>query len=43
MTDPESGKTATLYLCDDDYNEAREKEQPPRWLSELLTHIGLVG
>ncbi len=43
MTDPVSGKKIKLCLCDEDYKEAKAKEQPPLWLTELLTHIGLVG
>jgi hypothetical protein len=43
MTNPTSGEKMTLQLCDEDYREARAKEQSPLWLSELLTHIGLVG
>jgi hypothetical protein len=43
MTEPASGDKIKLRLCDEDYREARAKEQPPLWLSELLTHIGLVG
>jgi hypothetical protein len=33
MTDPASGKKVKVSLC----------EPPPIWLSELLTHISLVG
>jgi len=43
MTDPAGGKKVKVRLCDEDYKEARAKEPPPLWLSELLTHIGLVG
>ena len=43
MTDPASGKKVKVSLCDGDYKEARAKEPPPIWLSELLTHISLVG
>ncbi|HVA84454.1 MAG TPA: hypothetical protein VNF28_06100 [Candidatus Binataceae bacterium] len=43
MTDPASGKKIKLQLCDEDYSEARANELPPLWLTELLTHIGLVG
>ncbi len=43
LTDPASRKKVKVSLCDKDYKEARAKEQPPLWLTELLTHIGLVG
>jgi hypothetical protein len=43
MTDPANGKKVKLHLCDEDYGEAIAKEQPPRWLRELMTHLGLVG
>ncbi len=43
VTEPAVGKEVKLNLCDEDYQEARAKDQPPPWLSELLTHIGLVG
>jgi hypothetical protein len=43
MTHPTNGKEVDLILCDEDYAEAVALKQPPRWLSELLTHIGLVG
>jgi hypothetical protein len=43
MTDPASGKKVKVRLCDEDYKEARATEPPPLWLSELLTHIALVG
>ena len=43
MTDPANRKKVKVSLCDEDYREARAKEQPPLWLTELLTHIGLVG
>lgn len=43
MTNPANGKKVELHLCDEDYDEALAKEQPPLWLGELLTHIGLVG
>ena len=43
MADPASGKTIELILCDEDYADALAREEPPHWLSELLTHIGLVG
>ena len=43
MTDPKRGKKVDLILCDEDYADAVAKEQPPRWLSELLNHIALVG
>jgi hypothetical protein len=43
MTVPASGKKVTLSLCDEDYADAVAKDELPRWLSELMTHIGLVG
>ncbi|HEY2523593.1 MAG TPA: hypothetical protein VGI29_00935 [Candidatus Binataceae bacterium] len=43
MTDPGNGKNVELILCDEDYADAVSRGAPPRWLSELLTHIGLVG
>ena len=43
LTDPTSGKTLELSLCDEDYADALAREEPPHWLSELLNHIGLVG
>jgi hypothetical protein len=43
MTDPADGKKLELRLCDQDYKTAQADEQPPPWLRELLTHIGLVG
>jgi len=43
MTNPANGKRIDLHLCDQDYDAAVAKDQPPRWLTELLTHIGLVG
>lgn len=43
VTDPSNGKQVKLSLCDQDYKDALVKEQPPVWLDELLTHIGLVG
>jgi hypothetical protein len=43
MTDSKRGKKVDLILCDEDYADAVAKEQPPRWLSELLNHIALVG
>lgn len=43
MTNPANGKKVNLHLCDEDYDEARAMEHPPRWFTELLTHIGLVG
>jgi len=43
MTKPADRKEVKVRLCDQDYEAARAKDQPPAWLSELLTHIGLVG
>jgi hypothetical protein len=43
MTDPANGKKLKVRLCDEDYKAARAEDQPPLWLTELLTHIGLVG
>jgi len=43
VTKPAAGKEVKLNLCDEDYQEASAANQPPHWLSELLTHIGLVG
>jgi hypothetical protein len=43
MKNPANGKKVKVHLCDEDYKEARAKEPPPLWLSELLTHIALVG
>jgi hypothetical protein len=43
MTRLASGKKLELILCDEDYADALAREEPPHWLSELLTHIGLVG
>ena len=43
MAEPASGKTIELILCDEDYADALAREEPPHWLSELLTHLGLVG
>jgi len=43
MTEPAAGKEIKVTLCDEDYHEASATNQPPPWLSELLTHIGLVG
>jgi len=43
MTDPSTGKSVQVRLCDEDYKEANERAEPPNWLTELLTHIALVG
>ena len=43
MLIPKSRKTVRLNLCDEDYREACDEQRPPRWLGELLTHLGLVG
>jgi hypothetical protein len=44
VTVPGNGKKVKLLLCDEDYAEAaRAKDNPPVWLCELLTHLGLVG
>jgi hypothetical protein len=42
IKDPANGKKVKVRLCDGDYKEARA-EPPPLWLTELLTHIALVG
>jgi len=43
VKEPAEGMKVKLSLCDEDYQAARAEDQPPPWLSELLTHIGLVG
>ncbi|HVB82400.1 MAG TPA: hypothetical protein VNE82_20930 [Candidatus Binataceae bacterium] len=43
ITDPAKGGKVKLRLCDQDYDAACANKQSPLWLSELLTHIGLVG
>jgi hypothetical protein len=43
ITVPASEKEIEVHLCDEDYSEARAQKPPPRWFSELLNHIGLVG
>ena len=42
IVNPENGGKVKIRLCDGDYKAARAKE-PPLWLHELLTHVGLVG
>lgn len=42
MKDPARGKNVKVHLCDEHNKEARA-EPPPLWLTELLTHLALVG
>lgn len=43
MTNRANGKDIKLHLCDEDYDAALANQRPPLWLSELLTHLALVG